>query len=384
MSLRCAVWVPLLLVLVASRCAGQRYPDTVTPAHVELLHAAREPVHGQADALLVTPQDDLFPPVTEPRTSAAYSTACYGYWMQDGKYRQWLAVYVPDRTLLPIARQAARLLALIRSMAVHRFGQSCAKLWSEPVHVWLSVTGPAGGEQENNNLYIRGVLTHRTEIEWARELAHEYGHFLLPGASGYTDPESWANGVLGERLFLKWLYEDLTAGILSSGEVPYVNQAVLEDYCQKQVFPLVQRMQRDGPDPVLLAGKDRRSMDAFTGLLLYMDSTYGSRSIEEILVALPRRAQHRGTDFLIALTTWLHDASPLKSRLPASGPTMLYLPAGTFFVRPDSRSAQSLSVLGASVQPSGFGWTVRVPADAWRPVAAPSKAPVSLTWTRAA
>ncbi len=46
----------------------------------------------------------------------------------------------------------------------------------------------------------------RSEAEWVRELAHEYGHVVLPPFNGFTPPlEPYGNGILGETLNMIWI-----------------------------------------------------------------------------------------------------------------------------------------------------------------------------------
>ena len=49
----------------------------------------------------------------------------------------------------------------------------------------------------------------RSEWEWLREIAHEYGHVVLPPAAGFRPPlEPYANGALGETLAMLWIAPD--------------------------------------------------------------------------------------------------------------------------------------------------------------------------------
>lgn len=46
----------------------------------------------------------------------------------------------------------------------------------------------------------------RSEAEWLRELAHEYGHVALPPFNGFRPPlEPYGNGALGETLSMMWV-----------------------------------------------------------------------------------------------------------------------------------------------------------------------------------
>ena len=49
----------------------------------------------------------------------------------------------------------------------------------------------------------------RSEWEWLREIAHEYGHVVLPPAAGFRPPlEPYGNGALGETLAMLWIAPD--------------------------------------------------------------------------------------------------------------------------------------------------------------------------------
>ncbi len=52
----------------------------------------------------------------------------------------------------------------------------------------------------------------RSEWEWLREIAHEYGHVILPPAAGFRPPlEPYGNGALGETLAMLWLAPNATS-----------------------------------------------------------------------------------------------------------------------------------------------------------------------------
>jgi hypothetical protein len=86
----------------------------------------------------------------------------------------------------------------------------------QTVDVYLCWSGNPGGEQlfdydrqtppgqlsKVNTVYIYDLPSFTKPIEKLREVAHEYGHASLPAVGGYNKPEYWANGYLGEKLFL--------------------------------------------------------------------------------------------------------------------------------------------------------------------------------------
>jgi len=240
-----------------------------------------------------------------------------------------------------------------------------------PVDVWLSRSGEAGGEQYRNNLYIYDFPAERTGIEWARELAHEYGHYLLPGASGYMSPESWANGVFGERLFLHWMRDDLAGGRIRSEEMPFVQQADLDDYCAKQVTPLIDRIKTSGADSTALARLDKKGMDAFSSLLLYAEEVYGPASLLNMLDYLPpgAAAGAKGIDFLSAFTSYVSKSETLTMNIERNNTTMIYMPAGlTKIEKSASDNLAIASTSSATLATSNGVLALRTKESRWIPL----------------
>jgi len=148
------------------------------------------------------------------------------------------------------------------------------------VDVYLRRDGLAGGEQRFdadiiagrnvnvNTISIFDIAGFTDPLERVREVAHEYGHASLPPVGGYTAPEDWANGVLGERLFLRWLRDEVRAGRLTAEDTLGASLAQLEQYVGKFVAPAVQRVRKNGPDAAALARRDAAGMEAYVGLVV--------------------------------------------------------------------------------------------------------------------
>lgn len=304
-----------------------------------------------------------------PRVGGVFRASCGVDIDEHGTLVRRFVVHAPSREHLPFAERAGRFLGLLWSLGDRHFGTLCSRLRERPVEVWLSLEGEAGGEQINQHLYVYDLLSSRSGLEWARELAHEYGHYLLPGASGYAEPENWANGVLGERLFLSWIREAVGAKLVDSDQIPWVSTAEIDDYCAKQVDPLTDKFCSAPPDITLLSAKDKKAFNAFTGLMLYADSVYGEGALMKMLAFLPLEStrQPHGQDFLAALTSWINDQSTLRITLPKSGSAYLWLPKGRFTLRPVSGTVNSLKLEKAAAMGGGAGvWQVIVPVAGWR------------------
>ena len=320
-------------------------------------------------------------PIQEGHTGKLFGALCRVRSLQDGAEAVRFVVHVPDAAFLPFGQRSATFLALIWAGAERRWGRLCSRLWEAPINVWLTRDGPPGGEQVAANLYIYNLATERTGVEWARELAHEYGHYLLPAPSGYQDPESWPNGVLGERLFLKWLLEDIDGGNVQAADVPFVSRSDLADYCAKQVDPLLIRFRRQGPGADVLTRTDRVGFDAFTGMMLGLQDLYGPEVMMDLLEFLPQRSSGlRAVDFLAAFTAFADQCSSFRTAIPEGG-CQVYLPRGKFAVRPEiGRAGATLSVAGCGVKSASGGWIVTATRPGWRRVS--TGAACTLLWRR--
>jgi hypothetical protein len=233
---------------------------------------------------------------------------------------------------LPVARNAGKFLGVLWTALDRRIGSRCARLREGVVHVWLTRSGEGGGETFDRHIYVYDLLANRTDLEWARELAHEMGHVLLPSPSNYSEPESWGNGVLGERLFLHWLRTDMAKGEFEQSEIAYATKDNLDYYCRRQVDPLIERVRASGPDAALLSKSTKQAMDAYTALMLYASEVYGPTTILDLLERLPSRKDGaiNGADFLTALEAWLGSQRKATAMIAHEKGTMVYLSKGKF------------------------------------------------------
>ena len=151
------------------------------------------------------------------------------------------------------------------------------------VDVYLCFGGKAGGEQmfdvdsqyklENgssrpvNTIYIYDLASFKNPIEMAREVAHEYGHASLPAVGGFKIPEDWANGYLGERLFLVWLRDELAAGRLTTDDTMGATLMDLNDWIRANVDAFVLKGGLLGPS-LLSNQKEPAKMDAYLSLMM--------------------------------------------------------------------------------------------------------------------
>lgn len=149
------------------------------------------------------------------------------------------------------------------------------------VDVYLCDQGQPGGQQlfgtdnvggtiiKTDEIYIYNIDTLTDPLESAREVAHEYGHAVLPTFGGYKEPEYWANGLLGEKLFLTTLLHELKAGNVTSDFLMGATEKDLQPWVDAKVAPLVFNASHRRPNTALFTQTDAAGMNALLGQILF-------------------------------------------------------------------------------------------------------------------
>jgi hypothetical protein len=168
------------------------------------------------------------------------------------------------------------------------------------VDVYMCKGGDPGGEQrfdedsvngrrptKVNTIYFYDLATFKDPMEMAREVAHEYGHASIQGVNGYKEPEDWANGFLGEKLFLNHVAKAMAAAKLAPEDAMGVSKATLDTWVGKNVRPLIIKGAALGPNLAALKARDKQGMDNFIGLALYVDTILPENLFGRSLDLLP-------------------------------------------------------------------------------------------------
>ena len=209
----------------------------------------------------------------------------------------------------PLARRVGSVLARLHWLVRDYLGRLPApsENGGRHVDVWLDENGPAGGEELSGHLYLTGIDVARPPAEWVRELAHEYAHLTLPKVGPYSEPEKWANGYLGERLFLKWLLID--NNVTDLWDQP-LNAA---GYLTHQVVPFRTRSLEAGPAAPDADRMDGRGMEFFIGTILALEAAHGPTLLRSLLnhFATPR-PQNLGSNLTLALDDMQFTPLPLE------------------------------------------------------------------------
>ncbi|MHB0938685.1 MAG: tetratricopeptide repeat protein [Armatimonadota bacterium] len=203
------------------------------------------------------------------------------------------------------------------------------------LNVWLTEKGEPGGEAYDDNIYLYNAGTPRTPYEWAREIAHEYGHETIPPVGGYAKPEWAANGYLAERLFMRWLLLNRDP---KADSHPWVRSLDAVEINSTRIEPVLRQFAAIGPDSQAMRDNTKASMDGFIGMATYLEMSRGSGYLVTLLngLATPTYSGPQGfIDTLMAQEAYYQDpehatVSLRLAELPAGLPLWVYLTRGTW------------------------------------------------------
>lgn len=172
------------------------------------------------------------------------------------------------------ARQVGSVMARLHWLGLDYLGVTAGQGGAS---VWLTHTGKPGGEEADGSLWLHAINEPRAPAEWVRELAHEYAHAVLPTLGPYSQPERWANGYLGERLFLKWMLHDNPQGDVWTEPIDGAA------YVANQVAPLRELFLNEGPESPRAALTDADGMHFLIGQFMLLEWAHGPVLLKEVL-----------------------------------------------------------------------------------------------------
>lgn len=215
-------------------------------------------------------------PALEPSTGAPFAALVNVYGEVNGRLRLRFIVHAETLDRQDRARQIGCYLAALSDLTDPMLGASNRAQY--PVPVWLEGGGSPGARQWNGAITIQAVGHARTDAEWVRELSHEWGHACLPGIDGFSRPEAWANGDLGERIFVRLMRQ--------SGRLDAWNAGTdVSAYQAKFVDAPLNAFAASGPNPKLLDDRGQAGYDQFLVQALYIYQAYGADLLVKALDA---------------------------------------------------------------------------------------------------
>jgi len=189
-----------------------------------------------------------------------------------------------SRTLLA---PAIRTLLRIWDESVGRLNIDNPAKYGLTVHLFICDGGKAGGEQvfvrsrsardnfaSYNAIYLYHAEGLSDPVEAVREIAHEYGHAVLPPVGGFSEPEEWANGALGERLFMRYLFRALNEGKATEADVFSAKAEQLKSWLATNADGFAAAIARRRIDQATLAATGPAATNEYLGLMLLMDDLF--------------------------------------------------------------------------------------------------------------
>jgi hypothetical protein len=234
----------------------------------------RDPSHSRTPAL---PEDLTF------------NRVCYGYVREPAlpTWRLRFRVHYVSEFLAGAAYQALAEAICDLSLRLYWLGKDGVGIETRfapdgVVDVWLLREGEPGAEhspQYTEDLFFHGVDVARPGLEWIREVAHEYGHHVIPPVDGYSGvAEPWATGTLGERLFLTWLSE-LGFGV-DDPDTPFAaTTEAYREYLRQQVLSDASFFLDHGPSETVSADQTDSGWRYTQGFLTYVNGQYGNAAL---------------------------------------------------------------------------------------------------------
>lgn len=170
------------------------------------------------------------------------------------------------------------------------------------IDVYLCDGGTPGGEQllgreilggrvrNFNAIFVFQIGTLDEPLEAARELAHEYGHAVIPAVGGFVEPEDWGNGYLGERLFLHHLRTEMQSGRIAGEDAMGADSKSIAEFCSREIDPSVAKVAKNGPDFAALKSKGPKALEAYLGFMMYLRTVFDDTAFARALALGGSRA----------------------------------------------------------------------------------------------
>lgn len=279
-------------------------------------------------------------------------------------------VYAEHQEDLSYADRVCLFLLRLWDMLSSRLDMDHPLQYRRTVSVFLKREGKPGGEQQitvgpdetgrpikRNTIHIYDIASLTDPLQMCRELAHEYGHAVLPAIGGFREPEEWINGLMGERLFLRWLLEDMEAGRIPPAEAFDLQPEALKAW----LVPRADRLSADVLAKGLAATSDLRDADKFLGFVLAVESVYGGKLLGRGLMLANGNEPE---DALRGITRAISERDELTLSVPkvAGGKPFWALLPGSDWVLAGGKLLEAREGGWVRLEPTADGITAKRPA----------------------
>lgn len=221
-------------------------------------------------------------------------------------FSQSRASETPDE----ISQWVARMMVRLWDYAYYRCDLDHNPRTQKTVDVYLCKSGDSGSQQKfvydyqeldaadrpspKNLIAVYQIDKAKRGIQLSRELAHEYGHAVIPPAGGFEKPESYTNGDIGERVFLAMFRDDLAKGKLAPEDTLFTDKPALDAYYEAKVKPAVLSIAGSGPDFPLLKTRTETAYWGYVNTIVYLSRICPPRLFGRTLALTTRAAEDLG------------------------------------------------------------------------------------------
>lgn len=278
------------------------------------------------------------PPETlySPKHQASLPVVSIGEGIHAGgsQYRRWVVAATDSDALHEQAATSTRIAATCLAINRKAFGRELPLTLDRPhVKLILSESGDAGAEQflahdptvrtslPGSYVYLYEAQTLTDPLERLREIAHEIGHATFPAIGGYSAPESWINGDIGERLTLTAIRSEMALGLIHPSDVGGVTTSDLDKYLGINYYPLATQFDQIGFIPSRLEDSSANGFSYFLGLVVSMDQTLPPEVFRRAL-ALSGGSSRIGMVEGLQEAAAEHTESPIELRNMGPGKTV--------------------------------------------------------------
>ena len=234
-----------------------------------------------------------------------------------------------------LARAAAEsvcaTISILRAQQLTRLRQPVRLAWdTDTASIWIteekSRVPDVVGETRTTNVTYFDVTSQKDSNEFARVIAHEWGHLALPAARGFTSPEPDSAGHVGEALGLRWLAGSNVKG----GASPVLPTGA---YLAASRNRFTKALLAAPPGSPGFTKRNAQGMYAYVGAILHVADAYGEPFLGRVFQAVDADSPDA---FLTAWAFVLSEDGIIKCRDTAWVP----LESGVYVVSHQLRPAQ--------------------------------------------
>ncbi|MBI3922982.1 MAG: hypothetical protein HY318_16290, partial [Armatimonadetes bacterium] len=232
----------------------------------------RDPLHAQME-------------VNDLTDAWRFNRVTYGY-LQENKEDEWSlrfrVFYISSflarsgKDYAPLSRTICRIALQVYASVKDNMNLVSPHEPDPIVDLWLCELGEAGAKQPlqaPGHIYFHDINHERVWSEWMREMAHEYGHLVLPALGGFTSAsEPIANGEIGEKLFMPWIRDSV---LLRPDELKQEDRQQLEAYVLTETEEDLKLFMHEGPESPLVLDRTNWGVRQATGFCLWISRTHG-------------------------------------------------------------------------------------------------------------